>query len=168
MGNYMSCTRPMLPAIKNSKAARVILPTGEIRHFREPISAAELMLEFPSFFLVNSQSLNTGRRFSPLNADEDLEFGNVYIMFPMKRLNSVITAADVALLLIVENSTGKRISGANMRISPEYEVNRESPAAETSPRMSLEEVEGFPYRLSVCRSRKPALETISEEPIRSR
>ncbi|KAK6921657.1 PADRE domain [Dillenia turbinata] len=168
MGNYMSCTLPILPAIKNSKAARVILPTCEIRQFREPIKAAELMLEFPSFFLVNSQSLNIGRRFAPLNADEDLEFGNVYIMLPMKRLNSVVTAADVALLLIGANSAAKRIAGANVRISPEYEENRESPAAETSSRMSLEDVEGFPYRLSVCRSRKPTLETISEEPIRLR
>src|SRR2546430_1670487 len=99
MGNYVSCTLAS-PLIKNSKAARVILPAGEVRQFREPIKAAELMLECPNFFLVNSQSLHIGRRFSALAADEEVEFGNVYIMFPMKRLNSVVTAADMAVLFM--------------------------------------------------------------------
>ncbi|OAY47222.1 uncharacterized protein LOC110617886 [Manihot esculenta] len=188
MGNYVSCTLAT-PLIKNSKAARVVLPTGEVRQFRhQPIKAAELMLECPNFFLVNSQSLHIGRRFSALSADEEVEFGNVYIMFPMKRVNSVATAADMAALFMAANSAAKRITGGKnnnnsnkVRVLPETcsDVPVEGSSLQGSEdggsRLSSceEEIEGFPrpefnYRLSVCRSKKPMLETIKEEPVRSR
>ncbi|XP_060184293.1 uncharacterized protein LOC132613982 [Lycium barbarum] len=163
MGNLTSCT--IIPTIKNSKAARVVLPCGQIRQFREHVKAAEIMLENPNYFLVNSSSLNIGRRFSALSADEDLEFGNVYIMFPMKRVNSVVTASDMTMLLLAANSAPKRISNGNVKISPE------SPPESMTE--STPETEVFPvgqemkYRLS-CRSRKPSLETIMEEPVSSR
>lgn len=162
----------------STKAARVILPGGEIRQFREPVKAAELMLEHPAYFLVNSRSLNMGRRFSALSADEDLEFGNVYIMFPMKRVNSMITAADMAVLLMAANSAAKRISGSgNVKVSPDVaaavaagEGAGELPENEVSRSDAADGFAGleFRHRLSSCRSKKPLLETIVEEPIRVR
>ncbi|KAH7833161.1 hypothetical protein Vadar_003595 [Vaccinium darrowii] len=161
--------------MKNSKAARVIFPGGEIRQFRDPVKAAELMLDCPTFFLVNSSSLTTGRRFSPLTADEDLEFGNLYVMFPMKRVTSVVTAADVAVFLMAAKSATKRITAGNVRISPELEDTAATTTAATVGSSPGIEVggEGFPvpeyrYRMSACRSRRPALDTITEEPLVSR
>ncbi|EPS62024.1 hypothetical protein M569_12770, partial [Genlisea aurea] len=81
------------------KSGSVVLPGGELRQFREAVKAAELMLESPNCFLVDSRSLNVGRRFSPLAADEDLEFGRVYVMLPMKRVHSVAAPEDVAVLI---------------------------------------------------------------------
>ncbi|XP_004496994.1 uncharacterized protein [Cicer arietinum] len=169
MGNYVSCTLAP-PLMKNAKATRVILPTGEVKQFREIMKAAELMLENPSFFLVNSRSLHISRRFSPLVADEELEFGNVYIFFPMRRLNSVVTAADMAVLFLAANSAAKRLSNGKTRVQPDNgEVVKVANENDCVPRLSLEGVEsGFSYRLSYCRSKKPILETINEEPIRSR
>ncbi|KAL6295148.1 hypothetical protein ACE6H2_003290 [Prunus campanulata] len=190
MGNYISCTLAT-PLIKSSKSARVIFPNSAVRQFREPIKAAELMLECPGTFLANSQSLHIGRRFSALGADEELEFGNVYIMFPMRRLSSIVTAADMAVFFMAANSAAKRISGGKVRILPENgreggemvgaESGKESlddqdqdGRGDQGPlRLSLDGVEGlqvaeFQYRLAACRSRKPVLETIKEEPIFSR
>ncbi|XP_027367672.1 uncharacterized protein LOC113873656 [Abrus precatorius] len=176
MGNYVSCTLAP-PLMKNAKAARVILPTGEVKQFRDIVNVAELMLEQPNYFLVNSRSLHIGRRFSALSADEDLEFGNVYIFFPMRRVNSVVTAADMAVLFLAANSAAKRLTAGKARVLPENgggAWQEEESAAESEknngvPRLSLDGVEsGFQYRLSYCRSRKPVLETINEEPIRSR
>ncbi|XP_041009874.1 uncharacterized protein LOC121253986 [Juglans microcarpa x Juglans regia] len=182
MGNYISCTLAA-PLIKNNKAeARVIFPGGEVRRCREPVNAAELMFECPNFFLVNSRSLHIGRRFSALSADEELEFGHVYIMFPMKRVNSMVTAADMAVFFMAANSAAKRISGGKVGILPESGFAQEgatlAAAAATTEegeiggsRLSLDagieelSVPEFKYRLSVCRSRKPLLETIKEEPI---
>ncbi|GMN38695.1 hypothetical protein TIFTF001_007929 [Ficus carica] len=197
MGNYVSCTLAT-PLMKNSKAVRVIFPGGEVRQLREAVKAAELMLELPNFFLANSSGLHIGRRFSALSADEELEFGNVYVMFPMRRVNSVITAADMAVFFLAANSAAKRISGGKVRILPDSGNERELTAAaegvEYDPQgyshshvddhdqnghqikgstLSLEGVhEGFDqvlpeykYRLAACRSRKPMLETIKEEPI---
>ncbi|GAV83424.1 DUF4228 domain-containing protein, partial [Cephalotus follicularis] len=178
MGNYISCSL----AINSSKGARVILPSGEVRQFREPVKAAELMLECPNFFLADSKSLHIGRRFSSLSADEELEFGSVYIMFPMRRVNSVVTAVDMAALFMAANSAAKRISGATkVRISPES-GSRDVQERRHERDERLEEgenggsaliLEGFPlrefqYRLVSCRSRKPMLETIKEEPVCSR
>ncbi|XP_021896139.1 uncharacterized protein LOC110813361 [Carica papaya] len=185
MGNYVSCTLAA-PLIKNGKAARVVLPGGEIRQFREHVKAADLMLDCPNFFLVNSQSLHIGRRFSALAADEELEFGNVYVMFPMKRVNAVVAAADMAVLFMAANSAAKRISGGKARVLPESGGGDEKTSSKESDRidsdesggegsrLSLEGVDdGFPlpelkYRLALCRSRKPLLETIKEEPVSSR
>ncbi|KAI3467016.1 hypothetical protein Pfo_023679 [Paulownia fortunei] len=174
MGNYISCTF-VAPKLRSPKSARVILPGGEIRQFRQPVKAAELMLESPTYFVVNSKSLNIGRRFSPLLADEDLEFGNLYVMLPMRRVNSIVTAADVAVFLMAANSAPKRISGGNaVRITPDVAAQ----AAETTvedlgegsengrSRLSLEGVAPeYKYRLGACRSRKPMLDTITEEPV---
>lgn len=174
MGNYISCALAT-PLIKNLKAVRVVFPGGEVRQFRESVKAAELMLECPSHFLANAQSLHIGRRFSALSADEELEFGNVYLMFPMKRVNSVVTAADLATFFMAANSAARRISSGKVRVLDENRNHLESEARpiisdeNEGPRLSLEGIEGFPmHRLSVCRSRKPLLETIKEEHIRSR
>ena len=180
MGNYISCTLAP-PLMKNKKATRVIFPTGEVKQFKELIKAADLMLECPNYFVVNSKSLHMGRRFFALSAEEELEFGNVYILYPMRRVNSIVTAADMAVLFMAANSAAKRISGGKTRVLPENggrETRREAVAENSpeaamegeneNPRLSLEGVEsGFQYRLSYCRSRKPELETINEEPIYS-
>lgn len=178
MGNYLSCTfipQPSSFGRARSRASRVVLPGGEIRQFRAAVSAAELMLECPGFFLVNAGSLHIGRRFSPLGADEELRLGNVYVMFPMKRASSVVTAADMAAVFMASTSASKRIAAAKVSDVPDSTNSRE---AETSTsdlgnRTVREEggAEGvlavaspeFGYRLASCRSKKPSLETIKEE-----
>lgn len=122
------------------------------------------MLECPSFFVVNSRSLHIGRRFSALNADEDLEYGDIYMMFPMKRLNSLVTPADLTVLFMsVKSAANKRISNGNTRVLPES-GSIPGEAAETLAAESFELSE-FRYRLSVSKSRKPVLESIQEEPV---
>ncbi|CAB4304209.1 unnamed protein product [Prunus armeniaca] len=193
MGNYVSCTLSTQIA-KNSKAAtKVIVPSGEIKQFYVPMKAAELMLETPNFFLVNTKSLHIGRRFSALNADEDLEIGDVYVMFPMKRLNSTVTPADMGALFLTASSATKRLSGRNVRVQPaedksgeladdddddeEEEDNkrmenwRENLDHEAAkPKLNLDDIEDFSapefmHRVSMRRSKKPLLETIAEEPV---
>ncbi|GAB4827932.1 hypothetical protein Ancab_034817 [Ancistrocladus abbreviatus] len=190
MGNYASCALSG-PTGRNRAAAKVIFPTGEIRHFSQPTKAAELMFDMPNFFLVNSLSLQIGRRFSALNADEDLEMGNVYVLFPMKRLNSVVSAADLGALFLAANSAAKRNSSSGgvataIRAVPEStgRVSQVVPAPAVvdfgsqdlevgAPTLNVNGIEElcspeFKFRLSMCRSKKPLLETIVEEPICSR
>ncbi|KAL3644690.1 hypothetical protein CASFOL_009870 [Castilleja foliolosa] len=173
MGNFTSCTF-IVPNLKSPKSARVILPGGQIRQFRQPVKAAELMLESPNYFLVNSKSFHIGRRFSALSADEDLEFGNLYVMIPMRRLNSMVTAGDAAVFLVAANSASKRISGGgnSVRVSPETASATEGGGSGENgmSRLSLEEVAApeFRHRLAACRSKRPGLDTIVEEPVYSR
>nr|XP_043608843.1 uncharacterized protein LOC122580640 [Erigeron canadensis] len=153
MGNYVSCTLTHQMG-KKSTSTKVIFPNGEMRKFHEPIKAAELMLESPNSFVVNSKSLHIGSRFSALNADEDLEFSSVYVMFPMNRVNAIVTTNDLGSLFI----TAKKIG----RIAPDENVPT------PGPKLNIENIEElsspeFKRRITMCRSKKPLLETIVEE-----
>lgn len=175
MGNYISCSLAT-QGDKYCRAIKVIFPNGEIKQFKIPIKAAELMLEIPNFFLVNTKSLQIGTRFSALNADEDLEMGNAYVLFPMKRLNSFVTAADMGALLITTNSTVKRITGrSTAKILPDVNVDKNIKKIEIKLLNDLDDIaeeysSTLEYRrkMSFCGSKKPLLETIAEEPICSR
>ncbi|KAM0945905.1 hypothetical protein DsansV1_C09g0089151 [Dioscorea sansibarensis] len=188
MGNYISCTLTTSLGTQ-SKGPKVIFPDGTLKQLQSPTNAAELMFENPNHFLVNSRSMEVGRRFSPLAADEDLESANVYVMFPMKRLNAVITAGDMGRLLMAANSALRRASGGRTRVLPDFHqaapevvvvVNQVEGIGERikmgedggegycSSSSSSSSMLEFKYRLSVCRSRKPMLETIAEENICSR
>ncbi|CAN6872617.1 unnamed protein product [Brassica oleracea] len=92
MGNYVSSALSKTSS-SSSPAARVILPNGEVRRIHEPTKAAELMMEIPSFFLVDAKSLKIGRKFNPLAADDDLQIKSchVYIAFPMTLPADVIS-----------------------------------------------------------------------------
>ncbi|KAJ6738592.1 DUF4228 DOMAIN PROTEIN [Salix koriyanagi] len=136
------------------------------------------MLEAPNFFIVNAKSLKIGRRFCPLNADDELGKANVYAMFPMHKKNYVVTAGDMGALFVTANSVLKRASSkGNIRVLPEYTTeisqNIERNDVDAAPRLSLEEIEElsspyFIHRMSISRSKKPLLETIEEEPVRSK
>ncbi|KAL1803385.1 hypothetical protein ACET3Z_032032 [Daucus carota] len=163
MGNQSSFCSTRISAA--SKASKVIFPSGEVRQFRHPVKAAELMLESPNSFLANTKSLNVGRRFTALSADEDLEFGNIYIIFPMKRLKSVVTSDDTDVLFMVAKPTA---SANKVKVLPESAASALPKSEAEGSKTGFEEVEGldtseFKYRLSVSRSRKPVLDTITEE-----
>jgi len=159
MGNYISCSLSVGGNNKHWRGIKVIFPSGEIHKFEEAVKAAELMVEMPGFFVVNTRSLQIGRRFCALNADEELEYGNVYVMIPMKKLHSAVTAADMGSLLL----TTKRVSAKMNKILPSAESNLEM---ESQPKLDLDDIDQdlSMHRLSLCsRSKKPLLETIAEE-----
>ncbi|KAL8137430.1 hypothetical protein V2J09_003431 [Rumex salicifolius] len=135
MGNHAS----------NAKVGKIILPRGEVRSFNEPLNVAEVMLETPNFFVADTRSLQIGRRLSALKADADLCIGGVYVLLPMKRLNSVISAADLL------QAAKKKKNKSKATVVPEVKF-----AA------TVEEL-GISNRRPMCRSKKPALETIVEE-----
>ena len=157
MGNYASC---VMAGSASSKVVKVLFPGGELRTFKESVSAAELMLEMPSFFVVNARSLEAGRRFSALTADEDLSIGSLYVLFPMKKLNSIISASDMGALFLATKKKSKS------RVVPEMIDVEENEAPEKTTFEEMAEDLGLPefrHRRSLSRSKKPVLETIVEE-----
>lgn len=165
MGNYISCSFPTSGGGKPTTV--VILADGRIIHISSQDRshpAAEFMLDYPGNFLVNSCSLHVGRRFSALSADEELEVGHAYVMFPLGRVNSVVAAAaDMGKLVVLAGKVARqeRVARALMPVVPTEE-----------PRCKLEEMDGdfvaeVRWRISACRSKKPMLETIEVEEINS-
>ncbi|XP_047335753.1 uncharacterized protein LOC124939313 [Impatiens glandulifera] len=162
--------------------AKVILPSGEIRNFVDVVTAAELMVESPNFFLVNGRSLTIGGRFEPLGADEELELGNIYAMYPMKRRRSRVTAADLTILFVGAAAADQRrrrimISsdgdegGRRRRLSLDGGVDRAFRSIESGEerqrrrRLSLDGgggVYGLENKFKCGRSTRPMLDTIKE------
>lgn len=185
MGNYISCRLSSSTSTggggKQCKllVTKVVIPSGEIRELNESVKAAEMMLETPNFFLVNIKSLHMGRRFSALNADQDLEMGSVYVMFPMNRLNSTVTTSDMGALFITAVANPKpkpkrQLSGGKVRVQPadhdHLDQGQLQNIQDKGPKLNLDDIEEFSapefmHRLSMCRSKKPLLETIAEEPV---
>lgn len=169
MGNYLSCSLSS-PAAGLQSGTKVILPSDEIHHLNgTSATAAELMLEHPGFFLVHSSAILINRRLFALSADEELEFGVVYVMFPMDRVGSVASAADMGRLLI---AAGKKSIHDRAQVTPAAEsalpALSSPPAAEN--RVKLDDVDDslvseFRYKRSLCRSRRQVLETITEEAV---
>ncbi|WZZ38517.1 uncharacterized protein BNAC03G08390D [Brassica napus] len=173
MGNYASCA---LSNITPSSSSKVILPDGEVRHIHAPTKAAELMMEIPSFFLVDAKTLKLGRKLKPLAADDDLQTRGcpVYVAFPMTRATtSAANASDMArLFLAAKKQQRRRVRTAvkhchNGRISPEGEEDVKMVSV-GSNLMSLEDTDEFSaaefmHRISNSKSKKPKLETIAEE-----
>ncbi|KAF8097880.1 hypothetical protein N665_0279s0010 [Sinapis alba] len=184
MGNYVSSALSKTSSsLSSPSVARVILPDGEVRHIHEPTKAAELMMEIPSFFLVDAKSLKIGRKLNPLAADDDLELRgcHVYVSFHMTRATSAANASDMARLFVAAKKQqqrrrvgvkSSRVGTAvkhchNGRVSPDGEV--EDVAVMTAgSKLSLEDIEEFSaaefmHRISISKSKKPKLETIDEE-----
>ncbi|KAG2284802.1 hypothetical protein Bca4012_048040 [Brassica carinata] len=180
MGNYASSA--LSKTSSSSSAARVILPDGEVRHIHEPTKAAELMMEIPSFFLVDAKSLKIGRKLNPLAADDDLELKgcHVYVTFPMTRATSAANASDMTRLFLAAKKQQRRRVGNkssrdgtavkhchNGRVSPDGEVG-DVRVITAGSKLSLEDIEEFSaaefmHRISISKSKKPKLETIDEE-----
>lgn len=178
MGNYVSSA--LSKTSSSSPAAKVILPDGGVRHIHAPMKAAELMMEIPSFFLVDAKSLKIGRKLSPLAADDDLQIRgcHVYVAFPMTRATSAANASDLARLFVAAKKqrrgrVGTDCSGAvkhshnNGRVSPDGEED-DVKVLSAGSKLNLEDIEEFSaaefmHRISVSKSKKPKLETIVEE-----
>ncbi|KAK4426590.1 hypothetical protein Salat_1427600 [Sesamum alatum] len=170
MGNYASCTLSGPVSKSFIRGTKVIFPSGEVRRIYQPTKAAELMLEMPGFFLAEAKCLQIGKRLAALAADEDLEIGGVYVFFPMKRLNSAVTAGDMGALFMAASSAAKRVSRVLPESGGDVEVGRSGGKCAATGKLNLDEIEEFStpefkQRLSMCRSKKPLLETIVEEPV---
>lgn len=184
MGNYASSALSKTSSSSSSSsssAAKVILPDGGVRHIHAPMKAAELMMEIPSFFLVDAKSLKIGRKLSPLAADDDLQIKgcHVYIAFPMTRATSAANASDLARLFVAAKKQRRRVgtdsSGSgtvvkhchNGKVSPDGEED-DVKIISAGSKLNLEDIEDFSaaefmHRISVSKSKKPKLETIVEE-----
>ncbi|CAN8300272.1 unnamed protein product [Cochlearia groenlandica] len=174
MGNYVSYS--LTKTSSSSSTARIILPDGEVRDIHAPTKAAEIMLEIPSFFLVDSKSLKIGRKFNPIAADDDLQIRgcHVYVTFPMTRAMSAANASDMARLFVAvkkqqlkrRRAGAKSSGGFNGKVSPDGDGEVKMITARS--KLDLESIEEFSaaefmHRISVSKSKKPKLETIVEE-----
>ncbi|GLJ16447.1 hypothetical protein SUGI_0279860 [Cryptomeria japonica] len=152
MGSYLSCASSIL----SFNTVKVVGLDGSVKEFERGIKVAEVMLENPQHFVCNANSLVVGRRIEPLSADYDLQVKQIYLVFPMSKLHSLLSPSE----MIAINASTKKTSHNFSPLRPSAKIGHSDKTEEFSvqPKMNLEEFQCRLYK----RSWKPKLETIME------
>ncbi|MCD9558929.1 hypothetical protein HAX54_016629 [Datura stramonium] len=90
--------------------AKLILQDGRLQEFSYPVKASYLLQKDPTIFICNSDEMEFGDTVSAINADEELQLGQLYFALPLKRLRSRLRAEDMAALAVKASSALKRSS----------------------------------------------------------
>lgn len=103
MGNTITSNHKSPPS-----TGKVILSDGTVYEYEPPLTVAELMLEYPQQVVVEYKPTTTGKRPSPLPADEKLETHKVYIMLPVKKGKAIsLSTLESRQLLFRANNVFK-------------------------------------------------------------
>ncbi|XP_055827952.1 uncharacterized protein LOC129896144 [Solanum dulcamara] len=99
--------------------AKLILQDGRLQEFTYPIKASYLLQKDPTIFICNSDEMEFGDTVSALNADEELQLGQLYFALPLKRLRNILRADEMAALAVKASSALKRTSSNKVFVSSE-------------------------------------------------
>ncbi|KAL3531529.1 hypothetical protein ACH5RR_010851 [Cinchona calisaya] len=98
-----------IPHQLSEATGKVILPDGTIHHYEEPLTVAELMLEYPQQVVVEFQQqkqkqkqLPIKKPLNPLPADKKLEMNKIYIMLPTRRGKPAALSSEEARMLLLK------------------------------------------------------------------
>ncbi|XP_078160079.1 multidrug resistance protein ABC transporter family protein [Carex rostrata] len=154
MGNLVSSSKSWV-----STGGKLIFSDGTTDSLTEPITVAEIMLNHPNHYVIDSHLVPTkGTKLNPLPADHVLDPNKVYLLLPVTR--GKLSAEEARRVLASARSTKRLTRSCSAPISPEVvEI-------ETSPMIAgvLEEVPEFMTvsRQLSCKGWKPSLGTIVE------
>ncbi|GLJ05073.1 hypothetical protein SUGI_0010510 [Cryptomeria japonica] len=157
MANWLwACVNP-------SKTAKLIRFNGGVERIKikmgMTVKVAEFMLDNPDHFVCNLGSLQAGRRILALPAEEEIERGNTYVLFPMHKLRSVLSELEMGRIY----QRKKKSKAICCKIFPvcQEAIEAEKPSL---PKLvaNEEEIERMKIIIGKQRSWKPSLHTIHE------
>ncbi|KAH0688988.1 hypothetical protein KY289_016346 [Solanum tuberosum] len=99
--------------------AKIILQDGRLQEFSYPIKASYLLQKDPTIFICNSDEMEFGDRISAINAEEELQLGQLYFAMPLKRLRSRLRAEEMAALAVKASSALKRTNSNKAFVFPQ-------------------------------------------------
>ncbi|KAH0783631.1 hypothetical protein KY290_003229 [Solanum tuberosum] len=102
------CTSSPLMAKQNgsimnmpvTKVAMVIQMNGKLQEFRQPITAGEILIQNPDFFLCSSEAMNVNSLVPQLAKDEILQLGQLYFLLPVSKLQTPLSLQDMCVLAV--------------------------------------------------------------------
>lgn len=80
MGNHGSCI--VVGCNKKLETIRLVCSDGGVRILHKPVSAAQIMQEFPAHLVCRSDSFYIGQKTPALSPDVQLKPGNRYFILP--------------------------------------------------------------------------------------
>jgi PADRE domain len=156
MGNLVSSSKSWV-----GTGGKLIFSDGTIDNLTEPTTVAEIMLNHPNHYVIDSHLVPTkGTKLNPLPADHVLDLSKVYLLLPLTR--GKLSAEEARRILASARPTKRLTRSCSAPISP---VAAE---AETSLNFTIPSIlEDRPEFMSVsrqlsCKGWKPSLGTIIE------
>lgn len=121
-----------------TNSALLISHHGELREYPPPVTVSQVLLlesstaTSPTCFVCNSDSLYYDDYIPAMNADDELEPGQIYFIVDASKLRYRLTASDMAALAVKASialqhhsrKTGRHHRNHRSRISPVLEGNR--------------------------------------------
>ncbi|XP_055814767.1 uncharacterized protein LOC129884495 [Solanum dulcamara] len=83
-----------------TKVAMVIQMNGKLQEFRQPITAGEILVQNPDFFLCSSEAMNVNSLVPQLAKDEILQLGQLYFLLPVSKLQTPFSLQDICVLAV--------------------------------------------------------------------
>ncbi|KAK2649638.1 hypothetical protein Ddye_017127 [Dipteronia dyeriana] len=167
MGNYTSSCFYMHS--RSHKTTKIIDSNGHQRQVNVPIKAAEIMIEEPGHVICPVDELLRTHRVLPTKADDGLQAGKVYMLFPVVRVNGKVKEEEIKAACgnqkIKKRSLLRRRRKSTSDGAKVLPVVNEDVKDEVDGQFTVsgETVTGFPgYRLGNPKQWSPVLEAISE------
>ncbi|KAK4340301.1 hypothetical protein RND71_041763 [Anisodus tanguticus] len=88
-----------------TKVAMVIQMTGKLQEFRQPITAGEILVQNPGFFICSSEAMNVNSLVPQLVKDEILQLGQLYFLMPVSKLQTPLSLQDMCALAVKASTT---------------------------------------------------------------
>ncbi|XP_059310807.1 uncharacterized protein LOC132062205 [Lycium ferocissimum] len=83
-----------------TKVAMVIQMNGKLQEFQQPITAGEILIQNPDFFICSSEAMNVNSLVPQLAKDEILQLGQLYFLLPVSKLNTPLSLQDMCALAV--------------------------------------------------------------------
>ncbi|KAF5804034.1 hypothetical protein HanRHA438_Chr06g0287541 [Helianthus annuus] len=107
----------------SSSSALVISSTGDLRPYSTPVLVSNVLQtedsssSSSSFFVCNSDNLSYDEHITPLDAQDELDAGQIYFVLPVSKLRNPLSASEMAALAVKASVAlnGKSNSKASTR-----------------------------------------------------
>lgn len=88
--------------------AKLILQDGKLQEFPYPVKVSHVLQKDPTCFICNSDEMDFDDILSAINADEELQPGQLYFALPLSRLKQPLQAEEMAALAVKASSALKK------------------------------------------------------------
>lgn len=95
MGNHTSCVTVGI----NQETIQLVCSDGTHQNFRKPLSAAQIIEEFPQHLVCHSESFYIGQKTAALSPNDQLKVGSKYFLLPQHFFHSPLSLLLLASLI---------------------------------------------------------------------
>lgn len=109
MGICCSCESPTVAT------AKLISQDGKLQEFPYPVKVSHVLQKDPTCFICNSDEMEFDDLLSAVNADDELQPGQLYFALPLSRLKRPLQAEEMAALAVTASSALRKRDGEKCR-----------------------------------------------------